>query len=255
MNYSLTTLISGTRLQCDMVKDQSIDDTGFTQLINDAAAELYDEITTTWGTNYYMRTPVTFSVQTGVSQYPLPDGDPSGSFPGSPEYYKCLGVDAQFPGMSGEQSWISLRENNFGDRNRMTTALTFQNLSRPIDTQFRVDSTDPPLLTLTSLPPAGTVIRVWYAAALTPLVSGTDTLPWLAPGWQQFIYLKAGALAKAKSNDPMAEDLEAKAERRLSRIKKAVPRRVVTVAPGPVDVMGPGYGGFGNTGPFGGFNY
>jgi hypothetical protein len=182
-NPGVTTLLA-LRTSCKQQSDNAgqsfISDPEWNGYVGAAYQELYGLIVQAFGTDYFTQgvEPYQFTTN-GTGQYfPLPDGSatyllPSGAT--APAFFKLLGVDLAIP---GQNAYVSLKPFAFADRNQWSAFNS-------------------------SIPPAGQIVRVFYAPRLILPTLDADLIDGVN-GWEDYIVSKACMYALAKEESDVS---------------------------------------------------
>jgi hypothetical protein len=224
---TLLQLRTSARSLADMTDSEFVSDAELNDYINVAWAKTYDLMITSYGENYFgLTTPQTIAADGVNTMFDL-----------ATDFYKLLGVDALLSGDPANTfNWFTIYPFNFGERNRGAIVPYLNNISRPVDLRYRLQGNK---LWITPLPNAGFYFRVWYAPTLTPLVSDSDTVTNLQPGWEELIELDAAVKCLIKSEQDISSLASMRSET-VTRLMAAVAQRDVAAPATVVDVYGPG---------------
>jgi hypothetical protein len=221
--------------------------------INKAMYELYDMLVTTYE-DYFLATPVQFSVNGSQFLYPVPDG--TLTFQNAltlqqfipPALYKLYGVDLAL--QTANNAYVTINRFNFIDRNRFVFPNTASTIYGVFNMQYRLMGSN---IEFIPTPSAGQVIRIWYVPRLTTLLQDTDTTTLGVSGWTEYVIVRAAkyALDKEESDTSKLDvELVALTERIISSASyrdQGQPDKISDTR------SNNGWGGSGNTGFNGGF--
>ena len=224
---TLAQLRSASRTLADMTQSQFVSDAELTDLVNTAWGKTYDLMITSYGENYFGATSPQTIAADGVNvMFDLPS-----------DFYKLLGVDALLGGDPANTfNWFTIYPFNFQERNRGAIVPYLNNISRPVDLRYRIHANK---LWITPLPNAGFYFRVWYAPSLVPMVSDSDTVTNLQPGWEELIEIDAAIKMLIKSEQDTTALMNLKNET-VARLQASVAQRDAGNPATVVDVYGPG---------------
>lgn len=193
----------------DRVNSQFVTMPEWNTYINQSYFELYDLLVQTYGDEYYVAEPYTFSTD-GTSFFDLPT-----------DFYKLMGVDL---GLNGAEvpngGWISLKRFNFIARNRYVYPQTPSGYYAVNNPQYRIIGNE---IEFIPPPSSGQVIRLWYVPRMTQLLQDIDMIDGVS-GWSEYICVDAAikALMKEESDTTM---LMARKQGLLQRIEAAAQNR------------------------------
>lgn len=173
--------------------------------LNQSASELYDQLISKWGEDYFFAPPLYISLSGQIS-YPLPDGSnyPVEGIP-SPAMYKLSGIDSNISGsvLGPNAGWIPIARMNWTDRNRynnwpgVASALNniYEMCYRVMGNQLFLFPQNQNML-----------IRVWYIPIVNQLLQDTDIMPYSISGWSEYVIIDAAmkAMRKEESSEKWA---------------------------------------------------
>jgi hypothetical protein len=172
-------LITRIRQESDQVNSQFVTDPEIVTYLSASYKELYDLLTTSYGDDYYVATPASFTTNGTSDIFPLPDNsvtflDSFGNPFVAPAFYKILGLDLQLS-PNNPQGFVTIKTFPFSERNRyaipnFATFWGFTNVRYRIRGNF---------IWLTPMPAFGQVFRLFYIPRPTDLifsVQGTTTI-------------------------------------------------------------------------------
>jgi hypothetical protein len=203
---TLAEIRQAARQRSDMVNSQFVTDPEFDSYINQSAYELYDLIIQKYGSDYYVASPLVFTIAPNQDTHPLPN-----------DFYKGLGVDLQIN--NALDRWVRLNRFNFSDRNRFQSAVAQPILGR---TNLRYRFRDN-VLWFTPVPSAGLTFRLWYIPRLTELVLDTDVLDGVS-GWTEYVIIDAAIKALQKEESDVSV-LSGQKQAMIARIEAAAENR------------------------------
>ncbi len=205
--------------------------------INNSAYELYDLLTTSFGDDYYVATPYSFTANGTSQTVALPN-----------DFLKLLGVDLQVNGNSSQ--YVTLKPFKFNERNRnlisgaIPIAFGYSNI------KYRLKGSE---LYFNVIPMASQGFRLWYIPQMTKLVEDDDTLDGV-DGWQEYVIIDAAIKMMIKEESDISALVAQKAAM-MQRIKDSAanrdagePSRVSDVLSSDWDGSGFNDSGYGNGG-------
>lgn len=229
--------------------------------INQSMFELYDLLITA-DEEYYVATPAQFASQANANQtylYPLPDGLISymNGITGiagyvAPPFYKLKGVDLGLN--TANNAWVTINKFNFADRNTFVYPNTASTIYGVFNLQYRLLGSN---IEFIPTPAAGQNIRIWYIPRLTQLLADTDITNTGISGWLQYVIIRA-----AKYTLDKEESDTTKLDQELAFLTKRIEETAANRDTGQPDTItdirrngqwGAGSGGYGNSGPIGGY--
>lgn len=230
--------------------------------INQAMFELYDLLITA-DEDYFVATPAQFQSQGSSTQsylYPLPDGVTSftNGITGiagliAAPFYKLKGVDLGLN--SANNAWVTVNKFNFIDRNKFVYPNSSSTIYGVFNLQYRLLGNS---IEFIPTPSAGQNIRLWYIPRLTQLLADTDITSTGISGWNQYIIVRAAKYALDKE-----ESDTSKLDAELIFLKQRIEETSVNRDTGQPDTIsdsrnagglwGTSSGGYGGSGPIGGF--
>ena len=188
--------------RADLVNSNFVTKSEWNQYINTSMYELYDLMITLYE-DYFLATPVQFTVNGSSFLYPLPDGTlqftnalTNQTFT-PPALYKLYGVDLAL--QSAANAFVTVNKFNFIDRNRLVYSNTASTIYGVFNLQYRMMGNN---IEFIPTPSANQSIRLWYVPRLTNLLADTDTTAISISGWAEYIIVKAAyyALTKEESD-------------------------------------------------------
>lgn len=188
---TLTTLIQRAQRKSDNENSGFINNTAaitgeWTQLINEAYAEVYGLVVQAFSGDYYVTTPPYSFTTDGINDhFALPS-----------DFFKLLGVDVLY---GAANQYVALKPFNFADRNRFSW-------------------------TNQTIPAAGQTVRMFYVPKFTPLAIGTDTTVDLQNDWEELIVVSAAIQALIKEESDVSA-LEATKMQLIKRINEEAENR------------------------------
>lgn len=160
---TLASLRIQSQERSDQLNSSFLDVSEWNRNIQGSYKELYDLLVAAYGSDYYVATPVLFTVSGTAQLYALPNGTLSftsgvdGTTITAPAFYKLLGVDLQLsPGNPG--SYVTIRPFNFADRNRYAVP-NFQSFFGVTNLRYRLNGNN---IWFTPIPAGGQVVQLWY---------------------------------------------------------------------------------------------
>lgn len=224
----LSDLRTATRQRADMVNSTFVSDTELNSYINQSYFELYDLLIQSYGDNYFVAPPLTFTTDGSSFQFALPDGS---LYSSAPALYKLLGVDLLLsPGVPS--SSVTVKQFDFGDRNKFSTPNN-QSFYEITNLRYRMNGSN---IWFTPLPSAGQQIQLWYVPRLTTLVSDSDLCDGIS-GWTEYIITDAAIKCMQKEESDVGV-LAAQKATLIKRIQDASENRDAGSAPTVNDTMG-----------------
>lgn len=209
VNHGEESLYS-VRLACkqtaDRVESNFVTTAEWNSFIKLAQYELYDLLITLYE-DYYLATPVQFTVNGTQSQYPLPDGntdfasglDPNTTIVKAPAFYKLLGVDLAI--QSASNANVTINKFNFIDRNRFVYPNTASTIYGVFNMQYRVMGNN---IQFIPTPSSNQNIKLWYIPRLTELLKDTDMTTTSISGWIRYVIVRAAKYALDKEESSTA---------------------------------------------------
>lgn len=203
---TLTELQTASLQRADMVNSQFIATAELTSYINQSYFELYDLLVSSYGDDYFVKTPYTFTTD-GTSQlFALPS-----------DFYKLLGVDLQL--QNNQPAYVSLKPFAFSERNRYSIP-NYQSLYGPTNLRYRLQASS---LWLSPIPASGQTIQLWYVPKLTTLVNSNDTADGIS-GWTEYIICDVAIKCMQKQESDVST-LMAQKQGLIDRIKNMAANR------------------------------
>lgn len=233
---TLAQLRTAAQQRADMVNDTFVSASEWTSYINQSYFELYDLLVQSYGNDYFVATPATFTTD-GVNQRFALDT--------STLVYKLLGVEVQVSGTSGAAngSYVTLKPFDFAERNSILLPNT-QNLVGRTNLRYRLSGEN---LWLMPIPAGGQTIRYWYVPRLVPLAGESDACDGIS-GWTEYIIVDAAIKAKDKEESSTTVLREQK-KMLIQRIESASQNRDAGSPATVADTSGSG--GYGYDGGYG----
>lgn len=192
--------------RADRVNSDFVTKSEWNRYINQAQFELYDLLITIYE-DYYVATPIQFTVDGSTFLWPLPNGsntfqnslNPSVTFT-PPAFYKLLGVDLALN--NATNAFVTLNKFNFIDRNRFVYPNTASTIYGVFNMQYRVMGSN---IEFIPTPSAGQKIRLWYIPRIDELLMDTDITSTGISGWVEYVIVRAAkyALDKEESDSSM----------------------------------------------------
>jgi len=228
---TLSQLMTAVRQRADMLPNgytPNVTDTRYfvtdvelVSYINLSLYDLYDQLISAYGANYFVKVPAYSFVTDGTTQqYTLPT-----------DLYKLLGVDLQLSGTSGsaQQSLVSIKKFEFGDRNRFAVP-NFQSFYGVTNLRYRLNGI---YLWLTPIASAGQTIYLWYVPKMTELATLSDTSDGIS-GWLEYVIVDAAIKCLVKEESDVSA-LMAEKEKLLVRIMNLADSRDIGSPPKVTD--------------------
>lgn len=179
LTVTLGQMRTSAKQRANMVNSLFISDSEWNGYINSGIRELYNEITTAFGEDYYMSIS-SFTTSVNVGLYGLPA-----------DFYKLCGVDAVLNGFN-----FTLDRYEFIERNRFNVLTGWSPYNRAF---YRLEGNN---INLIPLPDSAFGITVFYVSAPQTLVSDSDVFDGQC-GWEDLAIWDAVATALAKEeSDP-----------------------------------------------------
>ncbi len=195
------------RNRIDRKNSQFFTDTELNTYISDSYKELYDILIQKFGDDYYVAAPHDF-VTTNAETYDLPE-----------DFYKLLGVDAQYNGATSTNGWVTLRQFMFQERNAYTLP-NYQAFYGITNLRYRLRDNS---LWFTPVPSPGQLLRLYYCPRPNSLVDDADTVDGVS-GWEEYIICDAAIKCMVKEeSDPQA--FMAQKQAVLTRVESAAENR------------------------------
>jgi hypothetical protein len=214
-NFGQTTL-GAVRLaaqqRADMVNNGFVSTQEWNDYINHSYYELYDILIQTYGDEYYVATPYSFSTDSrNPALYNLPNN-----------FYKLLGVDlAISPNGSGTTNgWLTLKKHAFISRNRYIYGNTPVSFLGILQLRYRLVGGQ---IEFVPIPSSNQTVRLWYIPRPITLLSDSDVLDGIS-GWDEYVIVDSAikALQKEESDCSL---LMAQKGALLKRIEAAASNR------------------------------
>lgn len=159
--------------------DYFVTDVELVSYINQSYFELYDLMISSYGANYFVKSPpYSFTTTANTDQYALPS-----------DFYKLLGVDLQLT----TNAFVNIAPFEFVERNRFT-APNLQSFLGRTNLRYRLNGGN---LWLSPIPAAGQTIRVWYVPTLVTLSTTSSTADGIS-GWTEYVIVDAAIKCLAK---------------------------------------------------------
>lgn len=211
----LSDLQTAVRQRADALNSQFISDAELTSYINQSYFELYDILVQTYGDDYYVAPPVTFTTDGTSARYALPDGT---LYSSAPALYKLLAVDLQIlPGSAA--SYVAIKRFSITERNRFAVP-NFQNFYGVTNLRYRLSGNS---IWFTPVPVAGQTIQLLYIPRMTQLAAGSDVVDGIS-GWTEYIIIDAAIKCMQKEESDVSV-LMAQKQAMLERIEAAANNR------------------------------
>lgn len=211
---SLAELRLRTRERADMVNSKFVKDSELTFMLNQSAAELYDLLLESYGSEYFVQLADEFLTVTDQKQYDLPS-----------DFYELKAVDMRVG--PGNSEWYTLKRFNFNERNRFDSG----NMAGLVNTRYRIVGNQ---IMFTPLPDPGTACRIWYSPTSPMLVNDTDTLDALN-GYDEYIIVDAAIKCMQKEESDVSV-LMAQKQALMTRIVRKSQNRDANEAPTISDI-------------------
>lgn len=195
MAVTLTNLTDRAKQMADLVGSDFVSSTEWTTWINAGLLELYDVIIGAYEDYFTIYYPGDMTIASGDSTFTVPT-----------DFYKLRGIDYKI----SDNKYLPLDQYNFRDRGRQLRWDTTQSQYGTVRKYRMVKDT----IYITPDDKAEGTYRFWYIPALTPLSSGSDTIPTTMSkfGWEQYIVYYATIQAKTKGEEDLTEVLRLKDE-------------------------------------------
>lgn len=210
MATTLSNLQERARQRADMVGSTFVTDSELTGYINQGLFELYDRVVAAF--EDYFTTSTTFTISSG-NTYTLPAS-----------FYKLRGLDYQTDSVTGV--YVPLRQYNFLNRNIRNTAPYY--MTGGTAREFRIMGDQ-----LMFIPSDGATgnYRLWYVPSISPLSSGSDTIPESLSkfGWDEYIVLFAAERMMSKEESDIRDVSQQRAEIAARIDKMAANRNIEQV--------------------------
>lgn len=241
--------------RADRVNSQFVTLPEWNSYINQALAELYDLLVTSYE-DYFLAPYAVFSIVGNQQFYDLPNGsntfqDANGSNFIPEPFYKMRGVDLALS--TASNAWVTLRNFMYEDRNTYIYPNSNSTIYGVFNLQYRVMGTK---IEFIPTPSSGQKIRLGYIPRLRQLLRENDITTIGFSGWLEYAIVRAAIYALAKEESDTS-GLERQLLFVKQRIEESAANRDVGQPQTIVDVRKNGYwgsgpGGFGG-GPIGGW--
>lgn len=185
--------------RADRVNSNFVTKSEWNNYINQAMFELYDLLVTIYE-DYFIATPIQFTTNGVLFQFPLPDGiitynngiNPNTTLV-APALYKLTGVDLALN--NATNAYVTVNKFNFIDRNRFVYPNTASTIYGVFNMQYRMLGSN---IEFIPTPTAGQQIRLWYIPRLTELLQDTDITTQGISGWIEYVIVRAAKYALDK---------------------------------------------------------
>lgn len=196
------------RQRIDRVNSQFFTDEELNSYISGSYKELYDILIQKFGDDYYVAAPYEFTTDGTNDTYDLPE-----------DFYKLLGVDAQYSGANAQNGWITLRQFMMQERNSYTLP-NYQAFYGITNIRYRLRDNK---LWFMPVPIGGQLLRMFYIPRPAELTEDDDTVDGVS-GWEEYILCDAAIKCMVKEeSDPSA--FAAQKNAMLQRIESAAENR------------------------------
>lgn len=204
MAVTLTNLTDRAKQEADLVGSNFVTSTEWTTWINSGLQELYDLVVSAYEDYFMIPTDPDLTITTG-NTVALPAG-----------FYKLRGVDYKI----AENDYIDLDQFNFKDRNRQMR-WQYSRADKGTERKYRMIGDN---LEITPYDKAPGTYKIWYVPMVTPLASGSDTIPLTLSkfGWEEYIVLYTAIKAQIKAEADPADFINQ---------KDALSARIISMAP------------------------
>jgi hypothetical protein len=187
-----------SKLAADMLQSNFLTKDEWNWNINQSACELYDELITCYGDDYFVAPPLIIQTN-GTGFIPFPNGSNyvTNGIP-APALYKLTGVDGNLTGqgLGPASQWTTLSRFNWIDRNKYNVLPGFVGIfGNFVQISYRPMGNS---LELIPIPAANTQIQIWYAPILQQMLLDTDMLPFSISGWSEYVIVDAAIKALRK---------------------------------------------------------
>lgn len=204
---TLLDLRTELRRRIDRVNSNFFTNPELNQYLSKSYKELYDILIQKFGDDYYVADPYDFTTD-GSETYDLPE-----------DFYKLLGVDAQYNGSTATNGWVTLRQFMFQERNAYTMP-NYQAFYGITNLRYRLRDNS---LWFTPVPISGQLLRLYYCPRPDDLTDDADTVDGVS-GWEEYIICDAAIKCMVKEeSDPSA--FAAQKVALLQRIESAAENR------------------------------
>lgn len=204
---TLLSLRTELRRRIDRVNSNFFTNPELNEYLSKSYKELYDILIQKFGDDYFVADPHDF-VTTNAETYALPD-----------DFYKLLGVDAQYNGANDGNGWVTLRQFMLQERNSFTLP-NYQAFYGITNLRYRLRGNT---LWFTPTPQAGQLLRLYYCPRPDDLTLDADTVDGVS-GWEEYIICDAAIKCMVKEeSDPTAFGAQKAAL--LQRIESAAENR------------------------------
>lgn len=238
--------------RADRVNSDFVTMPEWNQMINQSMYELYDLLITQYE-DYFVAPALTFNTDGSTYLYPLPNGTnyiTAGS--PAPAFYKLMGVDLGLN--TANNAYVTVNKFMFEERNRFVYPNTSSTIYGVFNLQYRLVGSN---IEFIPTPSANQPIRLWYYPKLTMLLKDSDVSSVSISGWIEYVIVDAAikALEKEESDTSVLEMRKAALIKRIEETSmnrdQGQPDRITDIRQN--GYWGIGSGGFGGSGPIGGF--
>ncbi len=253
---SLAQLRLTVQQKADKVNSDFVTLPEYTTFINLAMYELYDLLITVYE-DYYVADPVHFTVNGSQANYPLPNGtltfqNTANANVVAPPFYKLLGVDLSLN--SANNAYVTVDKFNFVSRNRFVYPNTASTIYGVFNLQYRILGNQ---IRFIPTPSANQIIQLWYIPRLAQLLQETDLTTIGVSGWLDYVIVRAAKYVLDKEESDTTK-LDQEIAFLRTRIEETAANRDAGRPDTISDVRQNGQwgsmsGGYGASGPLGGF--
>lgn len=154
---TLAQIRTAARQRADFVNDDFVTDSELNSIINESLFELFDELVSTYGDDYYATVSSNYTTDGTNDAYALPT-----------DFYKLLGVDLQVS--NSPNGWVSLKQFPLIERNRYSVPNTVSMAGFYTNLRYRLRDNN---IWFTPFPVGGQVYRLIYIPRMEPLVDAS----------------------------------------------------------------------------------
>jgi hypothetical protein len=257
---SLLELRLRAQQRADRVGSNFVVTTEWNSYINQSLMELYDLLVDAYQ-DLFVAKPAKFFSDGSTYLWPLPNGiltfqdgmtvTPSAPFV-APAFHKLLGVDLGINNASN--AWVTVNKFNFIDRNRFVYPNSNSTIYGVFNIQYRMMGNN---IEFIPTPSSGQPIRIWYIPKLQSLLLDSDVTTIGGTGWLEYVITDAAIKALQKEESDVTV-LAAQKMALIKRIEESVINRDAGQPDKISDIRQNGWwgsnsGGYGGSGPVGGF--
>lgn len=196
--------------RADMVNNNFVTTQEWNDYINHSYYELYDILVQSYGDEYYVAIPFSFTTDGRVpALYALPQN-----------MYKLMGVDLAIN--ASANGYVTLKKFSFISRNRFIYGTAPISYLGALNLRYRMVGSQ---IEFVPLPQANNVIRLWYIPRPTTLLADSDVLDGIS-GWDEYVTVDVAIKGMQKEESDVSI-LMAQKQALLTRIQAACSNRDV----------------------------